>query len=341
MRVPNRLGTTMVTISLLAGCGGAPAAAPESEAAPAAEAAPASTEERIAASYAGPKIRVAVGKFEELEGTKPLFDALGWKGLGPMVTEQAVTALVKTGRVTVLERTQIGKVIGLTRLETQSSLDEYFDQETTVEAGRLLGSQAVLVGAITEFEPDVAGAGAGIDIALLGGLRYHEDKAVIGMELRLVHQETGRVLRAATGRAEVHHREVGGGATYEGVSVGGGAWSRTPIGVATRRALDAALAELVAGLPAIPWEGKVVDVRGPDKVFIGAGRDLNLKPGDRFRIVHRGEPITGPDGAVIGYDETDGGWIELVKVQPKMSIAKVLEGDPPKKGDLVRLPVDG
>lgn len=329
--------------ALLVGCGGAPKPAPPPV--PAAATTPAATgaaavSDRIATAYGGPKLRVAVGDFKTLEGAEALFEQMGWKGMGPMITEQTVTALVQTGRVAVLERGQIRTVVGNTQLEKESDLAKYFDQKTTVESDKLQGAQAVLVGAITEFEPNVSGANAGIEVELLGDLKYHEDKAVIGVELRLVDQETGRVIHAGKGRAEMKTTQVDGSTSYAGVELNTDAWWRTPIGSATRKATDIALADLLAGLPGIPWQGRIIDVKGPEKVFIDAGAQFGLKKGDRFRIVHRGEPIQGPGGELMGYDEAEGGWAELVTVQEKLSIAKVAEGDPPKVGDVVRLPAE-
>ncbi len=293
---------------------------------------------RIASAYNGPKIRVAVGKFKDMEAAKPLFEELGWAdGIAPTLTNQITTGLVQSGRVAVLERAQIGKVIGNLALENKSRLSKYFDQKTTADTGKLLGAQAVLIGAVTQFEPNVSGGEGGISVPMLGGLNYHQDKAVVGIDVRLVNQETGKVLVAASGSAEIVTKGAGGGGAYGGLEIGGEAFTRTPLGEATRKAATDAIAKLVEGLQQTPWEGKVISSKAPNKVFIGAGTDLNLRKGDRFRVIHRGEAITGPDGSILGYDETEGGEVELTVIQPKMSIGKLLGGQLPKADDLVRL----
>lgn len=313
-------------------CGSTPPKVPEAAAVP-------TVAKPDAPRYAGPKIRVAVGKFEELEAAKALMEKMGWQGIAPLITEQITTGLVNTGRVTVLERAQIGKLVGNIKTEQDGDMAKYFDQKTTVEKGKFLGAQAILVGSVTEFEPDVSGGDAGFSIGDLAGLKYHENKAVIGIDVRLVDQETGKVLYAAHAKGEIFSNSAGVKVGYGNVKLGGGGWSKTPLGAATRQAADGATTKLTAGIKAMPWEGKVVDAKG-EKVFIDGGKPLNLKQGDRFRIVHRGEAITGPSGEVMGYDETEGGWVELTVVQEKMSIGKVIEGEAPKKGDLVRLPVE-
>ena len=241
-----------------------------------------------------------------------LYQELGWSGIAPSLTDQLTTGLVQTGRVAVLERQQIDKVIGNLSLEKEGDTARYFNQKTTKKTGKLLGAQAILVGAVTSFEPNVSGAEGGLSIAMLGGLTAHTDKAVVGIDVRLVDQESGRVLAAANGKGEI--RTTGGGvqASYQGLDIGGQQWSRTPLGQATRAAAENALKTLVEGLETIPWENRVVAVSG-NKAFIGAGKDLNLQVGDEFVLIKRGEPIKGPDGAIFGYDETEKGRVKITR----------------------------
>ena len=334
----NLKGVAAGVLLLTIGCGGPQPKAIGQKTADVQSAAKMDTASRIAASYNGPKIRVAVGEFKELEAALALYKEMGWNGIGPSLTDQITTGLVKTGRVAVLERQQIGKVIGNLKLENESASSKYFNQKTTKKTGKLLGAQAILIGAVTEFEPDVSGTEGGLQIGTIGGLKYHTDKAVVGVDIRLVDQESGKILAAANGRGEIDTTTVGGAARYEGLDFGGQAWSRTPLGTATRAAAEAALTKLVSGLAHIPWENRVVGVSG-NKIFIGAGKDLNLKAGDTFEVIKRGEAIKGPDGSVLGYDETLIGTVKLTSVQAKMSIAVLSQGGPAETGFLVRVAV--
>ncbi len=309
----------------LAACGGA---APKHEAAPLA--AP------TAVVHANPKIRVAVGKFTELEAARGLFEQMGLKGVGPMITEQAVTGLTQTDRVLVLERSQLGTVLGNEKLEKESDQAKYFDQSTTAETGKMLGAQAVLVGSLTQFEPNISGGGGGLDLGKLGSLKYHEDKAVVGVDLRLVDQQTGKVLVAAPGVAEIVTKTGTADGSYAGIGLTAEGFSKTPLADATREATNKALEVLSKAVASLPWEGGVIDVRGPEKVFIDAGADVAMTVGVRLRVVHRGDAIKAPDGTTMGFDDSEAGLVEVVDVQKKMSTAKVVEGDGPKAGDRVR-----
>ena len=327
--VSRTLRAAIATLGLLVaqGCGGS---------APKDEALSASVSQAVVAVSKGPKIRVATGEFQELDAAKKLMEQMGLKGVGPLIGEQMTTALTQTGRVIVLERAQIGKVIGNHQLEKEGASAKYFAQETTAASGALAGVQALLVGVVTQYEPNISGGGGGLDIPGLGSLKYHEDKAVVGIEIRLVDQQTGKILIAAPGKGEILAQGAGASGTYNGIGFTAGAFQRTPLGEATRQAAKNALAGLAAQLEKLPWEGGVIDARGPEKVFIDAGGDVDLQPGARFRVVHRGEAIKGPDGSVVGFDDTDAGIVEITQVQDKMSVAKVVSGEGPKGGDRVR-----
>jgi curli biogenesis system outer membrane secretion channel CsgG len=285
----------------------------------------------------GPKLRIVTAPFQELEAAKALMAMMGYSGVGAILGEQITTALVETGRVMPFERAQIENLIGEQKTTKEGDLAKYFDQSTTVRTGLLKGAQAKLVGVVTQYEPNISSKGAGLDQTQLVGLKYHEDKAVVSLELRLVDVTTGRILIAAPGNAEILAREGAVEVTYAGIGLKAEVAERTPLVVATRQACDKALAALTAKLETLPWEGAVANVAGPEKVFIEAGSDVDLQPGARFRVIHRGAPVSGADGGVIGYDDTEAGIVEVVQVQEKVSIARVVEGEGPKKpGDRVR-----
>lgn len=325
------LATALCAATLLGGCGAAPSAQTRAE-----------TTDRIIKAYNGPKLRVAVGDFKTMEAVTDLLEQMEWKGIAPLISEQVVTGLTQTERVVVLERSQLDKVIGNMELE-KTDKAEYFDQATTAEKGRFLGAQVVFVGAITEFEPNVSGSDSGLQIKDTASVKTHSDRAVVGVDVRLVNQQTGRVMYAATAQGVVTTAKFEGKLDYADVKMGSTAWSRTPLGVATREAADKAIAKLIEAMKVIPWEAPVAGGSG-DKVFIAAGEDSNVRKGDRFKFISRGDPITDMEGNPIGFDETEIGWVEVQLVQPKMSVARIVErskdGVEPKKGDVVRLPLE-
>lgn len=78
-----------------------------------------------------------------------------------------------------------------------------------------------------------------------------------------------------------------------------------------------------------------------EKVYIEGGSDLNLKPGDEFQLLRRGDEIRNSNGELLGFQEQLLGRVKVRSVHSKMTIADVLEiteGEAPQIGDLVRLP---
>lgn len=316
----------------LTGCGASPTGIPT----------PTQTQKRVTIAQEGPKLRVAVGEFGVDPAVQAVLTEMKWEGITPLIAEQVVTGLTQSGRVAVLERSQLDKLIKNMKVETDSDTAEYFDQSTTAEKGKFLGAQVVFVGAITEVEPNVSGSSSGINVESLGNAKFHTDKAVVGIDVRLVDQETGRVLHAAHAQGVVSTEKFEGQLSYLNVDVGGQSWSKTPLGIATREAANDAIAQLTTAMKTIPWEAPVVGAQG-EKLFIGAGLNANLKKGDRFTLMSRGEAITDMEGNVIGYDERDIGQVEVQSVQDKMSVATVNlteEAAAPKRGDVVRLSVE-
>jgi curli biogenesis system outer membrane secretion channel CsgG len=294
---------------------------------------------RIATAYDGPRIKVAVGRFEEFAGAKALFEQLEWPGMADLVTEQATTALVQTGRVAVLERAQLDRVIANINTETEGDKAAYFNQETTVKAGSFEGAQAVLIGSITEFEPNVSKSESSLLYKALAGLTFHEKRAVVGVELRIVDQTTGRIIVAASGRGDITQSKTTAGAQIKDVKIGTEKFARTPIGEALRNAVDDALETMIPKLPDIDWVGRIA-LANKKQVYIEGGSELNLKPGDHFQILRRGDEIRSAGGELIGHQETQIGMCTVISVQKKMTVAQIdeLVGTPPAKGDLVRLP---
>src|SRR5512140_871281 len=118
-------------------------------------------------AYVGPRLRVAVATFAEEEPNRPQLEQAGFKDIAPLLEEQLVTELVRSGRVTVLERKQLKKVAGEVDL-AYGDMAEYFAKTEKVEKGKFLQAQAMFTGAVTEFEPDAAGMSAGASLAGIG-----------------------------------------------------------------------------------------------------------------------------------------------------------------------------
>jgi curli biogenesis system outer membrane secretion channel CsgG len=186
------------------------------------------------------KLRLAVTAFEN-KVKMPWWDE-SWR-IGEGLAEMLTTELMRTGRFIVVERQGLGDVVR----EQEMGQSGLMRRETAAPTGQMLGAQVVVRGAITEFEARSSGGGAGVrsrDVAFEG--KYQS--AHVALDLRLIDASTGQVM--ASHRAAKAVPAAGGalGARVGSVTFGGDAFFQTPIGQATRAAMQDAVQFVLATL---------------------------------------------------------------------------------------------
>jgi curli biogenesis system outer membrane secretion channel CsgG len=286
------------------------------------------------APYTGVKKRIAVAKFDAV-GTYA-GDFTG-SDIGGGVAAQLTTALVESGRFVVVERAALSEI----QREQELGAQRLAPQGTAAQVGNLLDAQMLVVGSVTEFEQ--AAKGGGMDMGLSGplagiGLGGKSVEGHVGMDIRLVDTTTGQVVTSKRVEARVPSRDVSLKiTTLQGVEFGGDAFNKTPLGQATRSAIEEAVALIVGEMETVPWAGRVADLLG-GQVLVNAGRDMNLQPGTIFIVSSVVKEVTDPaTGARLGVIEAPLGEIQIEQVQEKFSTARLLTGTLPKRGDLLRL----
>jgi curli biogenesis system outer membrane secretion channel CsgG len=278
------------------------------------------------------KTRIAVTAFENKVKT-PLPDP-SWK-IGEGLAEMLTTELVRTGQFIVVERQALGDVVGEQALG-QSGLVR---RETAAQSGQILGAQVVVRGAVTEFEENASGGGAGIE-----GRRFaiegRAENAHVAIDLRLIDTSSGQVI--ASQNVSKIAPGAGGAFAVRGrrVLFGGDAFYQTPIGQATRAAMQEAVQFIVsrspAGAAAAPSFAIVKVEAGT--AYINAGANADVRVGDVFQVYSRGEDLIDPEtGLKLGASERLIGSIEVSEVQEKFSIGTI-RGAPGtmKRGDRVK-----
>lgn len=103
--------------------------------------------------YSEEKERIAIMNFS-VKGVNPEIISV------EAVVENLTTSLIKSNKFTVIERSQIDKV--MTELQLQSS-DE-FDDKSRVEVGNILGVKKVILGSITQFGETITINVRGVDV---------------------------------------------------------------------------------------------------------------------------------------------------------------------------------
>jgi len=207
--------------------------------------------------YNGPKARVAVVKFIDKS-------AKGAPKIGSGMADMLVTALFQSNRFIMLDRQDINDIVD----EQDFTASGRVSGKTASAMGELEGADLLVMGAVTEFEPEHFGAGGLIigaitfgaslaissknDDAPIGIVTYKESTVTI--DIKIVDAKTGRVVYAGTAKGHYHNW---GGGIIGGV---GGGWSRIPVGLggftgtgaeeAIRKCIDVAVTDIVKNTPA-------------------------------------------------------------------------------------------
>jgi len=277
---------------------------------------------------AAEKIRVSVSAFEN----KVMHVHRGWN-LGEGMAEMLTTELSRTGRFMVLERLAIGDVIEEQSLG-QSGLVR---PESAARTGQIIGAQVIIRGAITEFSDSASGVGGGARIKGFG-ISGKSENAYVGIDVRVINASTGQIMASTHAAREA---ASGGGRvsyTNRNFQIGGGGFSSTPLGKATRAAISDAVSFISRTMAKYDLRPKlrIVKVDG-SRIYINAGHNMGLAPGGRLYVYSEGESLIDPEtGLDLGSSEEQTGLIEITTVREKFSIATPVSGHGFQRGYLLK-----
>ncbi|NQS88231.1 hypothetical protein HQ584_00325 [Patescibacteria group bacterium] len=273
------------------------------------------------------KKRIAVAGFENK--VRPWW---GWHWeIGEGMADMLVTALVKTGKFTVLERQALQDVLKEQKLGESGRVST----QTAAQAGKLLGAQILIRGAVTEFSHKESGGAGRIKIKGFS-IGISEQRAHVGIDLRMYDTSTAEIKFSDNVEGKAESRSLSVGTTYKGVAIGASSFKKTPLGKATREVIDRAVEIIVERMGKIPWQGSVITVKNGE-VYINAGLNDNVEEGDAFVVYEKGEEFIDPEtGISLGVEETQLGEIKVISVKEKYSIAEALEGSNFSRGNIIR-----
>jgi len=270
------------------------------------------------------KKRIAVTRFQDKSGA-------GYAGIGDGVADMLATALVKSGKFSVIERKELDKVFAEQHLGASGSVTP----ETAAKAGKVLGVELLVIGSVTEFgikEREVAGG-----MKLFGaGVSQKSARAVV--DLRLVNSTTAEILAAET--EEGTESTLGMGVRYKDIDFRSvSKWNDTDIGKACREAIDKCVELITDNMDKVPWSGKVLKVNADGSIVMKPGSEAGVTIGAEFEVFRPGEEIKDPDtGLALGNEETRVGRVQVKEdmLNGKACKAVVLEGATLKVGDILR-----
>lgn len=249
------------------------------------------------------------------------------------MTELVTTALIETGRFVVLERSALEQVIGEQDLRGSTRVTA----ETSQGEGTLLGAQVLIAGDITGFTYERSTVGGRLTNVIKGlSASAERVSAEVVIDLRLIDAGTGQVLVSSGGRGQSSATGVGAELVKGDKDWSGGGVKQTPLGEASRDAIRLAIAELLASMPQLLWTGRVIEVRN-GLVYVNAGADDGVSPGQQFDILAPDEPLIDPEtGQNLGSPAERVGTVVIEQVEPRFSVGRVVEGVGGERNYLVR-----
>lgn len=230
---------------------------------------------------------------------------------------------------------------GMTAMLTQALVED--GRFLVVEGGGGMEASAIVRGAVTKYEAAAGGGGMSISGGPLGGLlggraSTRSQTAVMEIALRLVDASTGQVVStsSAQGRASSRTSEAGLVDNWGGGHLGGEIFRTTPIGQAGQDAIVRAVDQIAAGMRRVEWTALVVDA-AQNGVYLNAGADRNVQPGLTLSVWRPGRTLTDPGtGQVLDVEMSRIGRVRVETVRDRLSIASVVEGEPPMRGDVLK-----
>lgn len=277
------------------------------------------------------KKRVAVFEFEDKTDHRYHW----WTGqsVGRGMADMLVTELVKTGKYRVIEREALDKLMK----EQSLGMTGAVTAESAAKAGKLLGVEIAIVGAVTEFGHAKGGTGGRVKGIHVG---VSKQSATVGIDVRLINVETGEILAAEHIRKEKSKKGLSFGTPKFSFN-NKNKFDESLVGKATREAIEAIIKLLDDKAASIPWQAKIIKVMG-NQVYINSGAEAGVQNGDEFVVYAKGEELIDPDtGLSLGSVDTKIGKIKVVNNNiggsGKASLCQVIEGSGFARGNFVRV----
>ena len=252
-----------------------------------------------------------------------------------------IDSLSQTGRFRLVERTELGSILG----EQDLAASGRIAKPSGAATGNVLGAEYLVQVVITDYESNTSGKSAGIGgllkgkVPLLGGVGGGKSSGRIGLNFRLIDAETSEITFTKQIESVISETNL----TFGGVGFGSDAilggfmsnYSKTPIGQAVIAGINEGVFELIKQVGAKPAEGSVVKA-DPTQIYTNLGSD-SVSVGDVLRVMRMGEELIDPDtGISLGGSMTAIGEMQVTQVQEKFSIARPTSMNAsPDRGDKV------
>jgi curli biogenesis system outer membrane secretion channel CsgG len=254
------------------------------------------------------------------------------------LTEALTTSLVATGRFVVLERQALAQV----QQEQDLGASGRVNKETAAEVGKLMGAQVLITGDITSFNFKRSSIGGKMTNIFKGvDAGVERVSASVSIDLRLIDAVTGEIIASIKGDGEAAQQGITADLTKDEKKYDGSVTLTTPLGKASRQAIEKSVAGILANIPKMKWSARVIDFRD-GVVYVNAGTGYGMQPGMALEIFDPQPVLIDPEtGRNLGSPDKLIGEVVIESVEAQYSTAKVVSGAAFKRNQVVRLKGQG
>jgi curli biogenesis system outer membrane secretion channel CsgG len=297
------------------------------------------------------KKRVAIFDFDYATVQTASAAAFGTNvDVGKGITDLLVKYLVRDGTYSLIERQVLDKIIA----EQNFSNSDRANPNSAAKIGKLLGVDAIIVGAVTQFGNETKNTGAGGNGGGwggfgVGGFHHSNSKAIVNVDARIVDIDTAEILGVAEGHGESARSStslLGGGGSWRGwgggnVDFGSSDFQQTILGEAVKASVEQLSAGLIADntklqTRTIVVSGLVAAVDG-GQIVLNVGAKAGVKVGDQLNVERVTKEIKDPaTGQVIRRLSTPVGVVKVTDVDDLSSVCVAVAGTGFKVGDAVK-----
>ena len=288
--------------------------------------------ETTASAYLGPKKSIAI---VEVAGNGAFHAQYGHWSEGTGLAAMLASELAQSNRFRVVNRSHLGAT--------------YYEQEIaargltarqTARPNQLIGAQYLVRASVTEFTMSEKGGGISIGGNIggaLGSIAPRRQKGRIAIDFTVVDSTTGEVVTSFPMTKKLKSTAIAASITRNNLSVGGDSFKNSPLGKAARELMTEAAYKLADALKDEDWTAQVAQVRA-DALYVNAGADSGLRPGDRFKIERVIDRIEDPvTGALLGIEKHVIGEAVVTNVANQYATAQYHAAYAPQTGDLVTI----
>ncbi|MBN1348726.1 hypothetical protein JXJ21_04890 [candidate division KSB1 bacterium] len=277
------------------------------------------------APFKGHKRRIAVLPFENRADK-------GGEKLGERVADMLVTQLLKSDRFSMMERQEIENILGEQAFGQSGAITD----ETALEAGQMLGVEALVIGTITEFDQKSGSESIGSD-EKKWRFTLQATVATANIAFRLINTSTGEILFAD--HAQQSEIRPGFGIKTEEYDFNDlFQIDQTLIGTALRGAVNKIAVSIADRCTAIRWKGKIIRVAA-DFIYFTPGKNAGVALNEVFAVFHPANASEYDEENASNDDRFETHQVAKIKVVSfigeKVCKAILLEGEDIEVGDIV------